>query len=130
MNKTNDKASEASFIVFGAPAIGEEEIAEVEACLRSGWLGTGPRVARFEADFAAYKDSTAKHVATVNSCTAASKSEQSKLGTGAAARRQQNARPIPAPRQRWSDNHAHAGGIPCTLRSETDGAKLLLPARR
>lgn len=31
------------FLIFGAPAIGEAEIAEVEACLRSGWLGTGPR---------------------------------------------------------------------------------------
>ena len=40
------------FIVFGAPKIGEEEIDEVVACMRSGWLGTGPRVARFEADFA------------------------------------------------------------------------------
>ncbi|MFD0321815.1 DegT/DnrJ/EryC1/StrS family aminotransferase [Lysobacter gummosus] len=46
-------------------------MAEVEACLRSGWLGTGPRVARFEADFAAYKNVGANLVAGVNSCTAA-----------------------------------------------------------
>lgn len=59
------------FLVFGAPAIGEEEIDAVEACLRSGWLGTGPRVAQFEADFAAYKDVPTSHVAAVNSCTAA-----------------------------------------------------------
>lgn len=59
------------FMVFGAPAIGEEEIAEVEAVLRSGWLGTGPRVARFEADFAAYKGVAPSLVAGVNSCTAA-----------------------------------------------------------
>lgn len=59
------------FMVFGAPAIGEEEIAEVEAVLRSGWLGTGPRVARFEADFAAYKGVAPSQVAGVNSCTAA-----------------------------------------------------------
>lgn len=59
------------FLVFGSPLIGEEEIAEVTDCLRSGWLGTGPRVARFESDFAAYKHSTAAHVAAVNSCTAA-----------------------------------------------------------
>lgn len=59
------------FIIFGAPEICEDEIAEVEGCLRSGWLGTGPRVARFEADFAAYKGTTAAHVAAVNSCTAA-----------------------------------------------------------
>ena len=59
------------FIVFGRPDIGEEEIAEVEACLRSGWLGTGPRVARFESDFAAYKNMRPERVAAVNSCTAA-----------------------------------------------------------
>jgi len=57
------------FLVFGAPAIGDEEIAEVVASLRSGWLGTGPKVARFEADFAAYED--AHHAVAVSSCTAA-----------------------------------------------------------
>lgn len=59
------------FLVFAAPDIHEAEIAEVEACLRSGWLGTGPRVARFEADFAAYKGVAPDQVAGVNSCTAA-----------------------------------------------------------
>ena len=59
------------YIVFGAPHIGEEEIAEVVACLRSGWIGTGPRVARFEREFAAYKGVSPDHVAAVNSCTAA-----------------------------------------------------------
>lgn len=63
--------AEQPFLVFGAPHIGEEEIAEVEACLRSGWLGTGPRVAQFEQNFAAYKGIPASHVAAVNSCTAA-----------------------------------------------------------
>ncbi|MBB5014572.1 DegT/DnrJ/EryC1/StrS family aminotransferase [Rehaibacterium terrae] len=62
---------EQPFLTFGSPLIGEEEIAEVEACLRSSWLGTGPRVARFEADFAAYLGTDAAHVAAVNSCTAA-----------------------------------------------------------
>lgn len=59
------------FMVFAAPDIHDEEIAEVEACLRSGWLGTGPRVARFEREFAAYKELPSGHVAAVNSCTAA-----------------------------------------------------------
>jgi len=59
------------FLVFAAPDIHEEEIDEVEACMRSGWLGTGPRVARFEQDFAKYKGVEAPHVAGVNSCTAA-----------------------------------------------------------
>jgi len=57
------------FLVFGAPAIEEPEIAEVVASLRSGWLGTGPKVAQFERDFAAYTG--APHAAAVNSCTAA-----------------------------------------------------------
>ena len=56
------------FLVFGAPVIDEPEIEELVASMRSGWLGTGPKVARFEADFAAYKQ--AMHVAAVNSCTA------------------------------------------------------------
>lgn len=63
--------SENDFIVFGRPDIREPEIQEVEECLRSGWLGTGPRVARFESDFAAYKGVSPKQVAAVNSCTAA-----------------------------------------------------------
>lgn len=59
------------YLIFGSPHIGAEEIAEVDAVLRSGWLGTGPRVARFERDFAAYKGVDASHAAAVNSCTAA-----------------------------------------------------------
>lgn len=59
------------FLVFGAPRIEEDEIAEVEACLRSGWLGTGPRVAQFEQDFARWRGVQASQVAAVNSCTAA-----------------------------------------------------------
>ena len=63
--------SDPDFLVFAAPDIQEAEIAEVEACLRSGWLGTGPRVARFESDFAHYKGVEKTKVAAVNSCTAA-----------------------------------------------------------
>ncbi len=57
------------FIVFGRPALGQEEIAEVAATVESRWLGTGPRVARFEREFAEYKG--ASEAAAVNSCTAA-----------------------------------------------------------
>jgi len=59
------------FIVFGSPDIHDAEIEEVLATLKSGWLGTGPRVARFEQDFAAYKNMSADRVAALNSCTAA-----------------------------------------------------------
>lgn len=57
------------FLVFGAPAIEEAEIHEVVASIKSGWLGTGPKVARFENDFRAYKN--AEYAVAVNSCTAA-----------------------------------------------------------
>jgi dTDP-4-amino-4,6-dideoxygalactose transaminase len=59
------------FLVFGAPRIEAAEIAEVEACLRSGWLGTGPKVAQFERDFANWRGVQPSQVAAVNSCTAA-----------------------------------------------------------
>ena len=57
------------FLVFGSPAIGEEEIEEVIATMKSGWLGTGPKVRRFEDDFKSYKG--VSHAVAVNSCTAA-----------------------------------------------------------
>ena len=57
------------FLVFGAPLIEQEEIDEVVATLRSGWIGTGPKVNRFERMFAAYKGTS--HAIAVSSCTAA-----------------------------------------------------------
>jgi dTDP-4-amino-4,6-dideoxygalactose transaminase len=57
------------FLVFGAPQIQQPEIDAVVRVLESGWLGTGPRVAEFEKDFAAYK--RASHAVAVSSCTAA-----------------------------------------------------------
>ena len=63
--------AEQPFIIFGAPLIEQAEIDEVVACMESGWLGTGPRVAQFERDFAIYESIAASQVAAVNSCTAA-----------------------------------------------------------
>jgi dTDP-4-amino-4,6-dideoxygalactose transaminase len=68
MNQVSDTHP---FLVFGAPKIDEAEIAEVVACLRSGWIGTGPRVAQFEREFAVFRRAQASQVAAVNSCTAA-----------------------------------------------------------
>jgi dTDP-4-amino-4,6-dideoxygalactose transaminase len=62
-------AVEKAFLVFGAPAIEKPEIDEVVSVLESGWLGTGPRVAKFERDFARYKGSG--YPVALNSCTAA-----------------------------------------------------------
>jgi dTDP-4-amino-4,6-dideoxygalactose transaminase len=58
-----------ALVPFAPPAIGVEEIAEVVETLESGWLSTGPRVARFEREFADYTG--AEHAIAVNSCTAA-----------------------------------------------------------
>lgn len=58
-----------NFLIFGSPLIEQEEIDEVISSMKSGWLGTGPKVARFEADFAEYKDT--KYSVEVNSCIAA-----------------------------------------------------------
>lgn len=58
-----------SFLVFGAPRIEDDEIEEVVASMKSGWLGSGPKVAKFEQDFSAYKG--VSHAAALSSCTAA-----------------------------------------------------------
>ncbi|GAB4246277.1 MAG: DegT/DnrJ/EryC1/StrS family aminotransferase [Candidatus Methylacidiphilales bacterium] len=42
------------FLPFSKPSISEEAIAEVVACLRSGWITTGPRTQRFEAMLGEY----------------------------------------------------------------------------
>lgn len=58
-----------SFLVFGKPFMGEEEIHEVVDTLRSGWWGTGPKTEKFELEFAEYVG--AKYAIAVNSATAA-----------------------------------------------------------
>ena len=58
-----------NFLVFGSPRIEEDEIREVVDTLRSGWIGTGPKVKRFEDMVRDYKGS--KHAIAVSSCTAA-----------------------------------------------------------
>ncbi|GAC1610702.1 MAG: DegT/DnrJ/EryC1/StrS family aminotransferase [Aquirhabdus sp.] len=59
----------SDFLVFGQPEILQDEIDEVIDSMHKGWLGTGPKVARFEHNFATYKN--VSHVAALNSCTAA-----------------------------------------------------------
>jgi dTDP-4-amino-4,6-dideoxygalactose transaminase len=56
-------------VPYFRPSITSAEIDEVVACLRSGWLTTGPRVKQFESDLA--RAVGAKHAVAVNSCTAA-----------------------------------------------------------
>ena len=65
----NPIRSKDRFLVFGAPAIEDAEIQEVVSTMKTGWLGTGPKVMTFQNDFKAYKDS--EYAIAVNSCTAA-----------------------------------------------------------
>ncbi len=62
------RPARAEFLVFAPPPIGEEEIAEVADTLRSGWITTGPKTARFEREFASYLG--APGALGLNSCTA------------------------------------------------------------
>nr|WP_265583416.1 DegT/DnrJ/EryC1/StrS family aminotransferase [Synechocystis salina] len=57
-----------TFLVFGSPQIHQDDIDEVVASMEIGWLGTGPKVKRFEEDFAVYK--AVPYAAALNSCTA------------------------------------------------------------
>jgi dTDP-4-amino-4,6-dideoxygalactose transaminase len=58
-----------NFLVFGNPIIEEAEISEVVASLRSGWIGTGPKVQLFEEMFRNFTG--ARFAMALNSCTAA-----------------------------------------------------------
>ena len=57
------------FLVFGQPKIEQPEIDEVVDSLKSGWIGTGPKVHKFEEMFKEYKQT--KHAMALYSCTAA-----------------------------------------------------------
>jgi dTDP-4-amino-4,6-dideoxygalactose transaminase len=72
--------SRDEFLVFGAPLIEQPEIDEVVACLRSGWIGSGPRATRFEERFREYQG--AAHAVALNSCTAALHLAFAVLGIG------------------------------------------------
>ena len=66
---TPDRPIRRDYLVYGSPQILQPEIDEVVATMRSGWLGTGPRVARFERAFRDYVG--AGHALAVHSGTAA-----------------------------------------------------------
>ena len=58
-----------NWLPFHRPTIEDDEIAEVVDALKSGWLTTGPRVKRFEQEFAAWIG--VRHAVALNSATAA-----------------------------------------------------------
>ncbi len=67
-------------VPFFRPELSESEIAEVVETLRSGWLTTGPRTARFEREFAAAVGGD--HAVALNSGTAALHLATVALGLG------------------------------------------------
>ncbi|MBV9423848.1 MAG: DegT/DnrJ/EryC1/StrS family aminotransferase [Solirubrobacterales bacterium] len=69
-----------TFLVFGSPLIGEAEIAEVVDSLRSGWVGTGPKVQRFETMLSEYVG--VPYCRCLSSCTAALILSMRLLGVG------------------------------------------------
>ncbi len=68
-------------IPIARPWFGAEEEAAVAEVLRSGWVTQGPRVAEFEAAFAAYVG--APHAVALSSCTTALHATLLALGIGA-----------------------------------------------
>ncbi len=69
-----------SFLVFGKPFIGKEEIDEVVDTLTSGWWGTGPKTELFEKRFATYAGTM--YALGVNSATAGLHLALKALGVG------------------------------------------------
>jgi len=71
----------APFLPFALPDIDEAEIEAVVACLRSGWVTTGPATRQFEQDFNAYLGG-GLHAISVNSATAGLHLALESLGIG------------------------------------------------
>jgi dTDP-4-amino-4,6-dideoxygalactose transaminase len=69
-----------TLLPFSPPAIGDEEIAEVLAALRSGWITTGPRTRMFEQAFAGFTGAAA--ALALNSATGAMHVALAALGVG------------------------------------------------
>lgn len=64
----NMKNTPIDFLPFSKPSINQAAIDDVVACIKSGWLATGPRVKQFEANLQNYLQ--AKHALAVTSATA------------------------------------------------------------
>lgn len=75
-----NRAARDTLLVFGKPELLREEIDEVVAALESGWIGTGPRVEKFEGNVRSYLG--ARHTVAVSSCTAALYLSLLELGIG------------------------------------------------
>jgi dTDP-4-amino-4,6-dideoxygalactose transaminase len=70
--RTEDRSAEARhgvFVEFTRPELDDDTIAEAVACLRSGWVVSGPRVRAFESMLA--DRVSAEHVRCLSGCTSA-----------------------------------------------------------
>jgi dTDP-4-amino-4,6-dideoxygalactose transaminase len=74
------RRARTQFLPYCLPLVGEDEIAEVVASLRSHWITTGPKTKQFEAELAAYVG--ARNAIAVSSCTAALHIALAALGVG------------------------------------------------
>lgn len=59
-----------TFLPYSPPSIGQEELDEVAATLKSDWITTGPRTRAFEEKFAKYVGAPGDTSLMLNSCTA------------------------------------------------------------
>ncbi|WP_420266135.1 DegT/DnrJ/EryC1/StrS family aminotransferase [Candidatus Magnetominusculus dajiuhuensis] len=74
----------ADFLPLARPSVGHEEIAAVTEVLNSGYWTTGPKVAEFEREFAAYiNESGSIYTVALNSCTSGLYLSLLALGIGA-----------------------------------------------
>jgi dTDP-4-amino-4,6-dideoxygalactose transaminase len=76
----NPPEKTTNFVPFAPPLIGNEEIEEVVATLKSGWITTGPKVKAFEKRFAEWVG--APYAAATFSCTSAMHLSLVALGIG------------------------------------------------
>jgi dTDP-4-amino-4,6-dideoxygalactose transaminase len=63
-----ERHSDGAAISFMEPNLGQEEIDELAAAIREGWVANGPRVARLEVALRAYLG--VEHLTCLSSCTA------------------------------------------------------------
>jgi dTDP-4-amino-4,6-dideoxygalactose transaminase len=70
----------STFLPFGPPSIGPQEIEAVLETMRSGWITTGPKVVRFEEAFA--RRLGAAGAVAVSSCTAGLHTGLAVMGIG------------------------------------------------
>jgi len=68
----------SEFLPFTRPMVGQEEIDEIIDSIHSGWITTGPKSARFEAELARYNG--VKHCLAMNSATTAQEITMQVLG--------------------------------------------------